>query len=110
MQNGTLFGRVDFVAAEHRLNHFLYMAVMRQAEQMFHRPLADAVLRVIKNQIVEINGKFFSPFFIVIKQIAHFNIFEMLIMGGNFLPCPGFADQFCHFLPTPYLRPRFRLL
>ena len=70
----------------------------------------DALVATIKNQIVEINGKFFSPFFIVIKQIAHFNIFEMLIMGGNFLPCPGFADQFCHFLPTPYLRPRFRLL
>ena len=51
VQHGALFGHVDLVAAEHRLDALGQTRPMRERDQQRHRLGGDAVLRIVEAQI-----------------------------------------------------------
>ena len=80
MEHGALLGRVDPVAAEHRLDLFAQPARAGQSDEQTDRLVRDAVLRVIEVQAGGLHGEALAARRIVGEQRPEGHVAHLLVM------------------------------
>ena len=100
VQDGAIFGDVDFVAAEHGVDAFAKAGFLGELQEEREGFVGDAVLGVIEVDAERFEGEFFRAFGIVSKKLSEVHGLHGFIVGSQ---CgPGFAlGEWC------YLRRRF---
>ena len=86
VEDGAVFGDVDLLAAEHRVDAFTQAAILGELEQEGERLVGDAVLRVIEVQARCLGRETLTALRVVGKQVAQVPPLHLLMVGGEGLP------------------------
>jgi len=80
VEHGALLGRVDTVAAEHRLDLLAQPARVGQSDEKTDRLIRDAVLRVIEGQAGGLHGEALAARRVVGEQRSQVHVAHLLVM------------------------------
>jgi hypothetical protein len=101
MQDRTVFGDVDLLAREHRVDPPAQTGLLRQLQEQRHGLAGDTILRVIEVEPRRLGGKAQAPLAVIREQVPQMQracllamIFERLPRGP--LGEPSFRDRFCY--------------
>ena len=81
MQDGTVFGAVDFLTREHGFDGICQLSLFRQILQLRQRLFGDTVLGEIhQHQVIEGGGKLAETIGIFREQIRDSDVFHFIKM------------------------------
>ena len=90
VEHGALFGDVDLVPVEHLLGPAFEIRLPGEVAQELHRLLGDAILRVVQQQILELQGELTKTLGILGEEIPHVDAGHLLLVCFQRLPgCRG---------------------
>ena len=94
VQHGAIFGDVDLLAAEHRLDPRLQSGFLRQLQQQLERFVGDAVLRVIQEQSGGLEGHSLPALGIGGEQFLEVQAFDFPVMRRERFPGRALGERF----------------
>ena len=92
VEDGAVFGDVDFVAAEHAIAPFLDFGVSGEVQEEAEGFIGDAIFGEIQENVAEAKGEFFESFRVFGEKIAHVDRREGLEMRKECLPRMGLGE------------------
>ncbi len=94
MQHGAVFGDVDLVAAEHRVDARAQPGFVGEFEQQLERLVGDAVLRVVEKEARGFGGEPRAALRIIGEELAQMRAADLLAVGRERLPGAAFRERF----------------
>ncbi len=89
MKDGTIFGDIDFFAAEHPIAPIFDFGEPGKVEQQAQGFIGDAIFGEIQQNVVEAEGEFLEPLGILREEVAHMRRGDFLVMGRQGFPLVG---------------------
>ena len=86
MQDGALFGEVNFISAKHGVDVRPQPRFLGQAEQELDGFVGDAILRVIEEEAGGLDGHPYAALGVVGKELSQMCAANVLVMGLERLP------------------------
>ena len=77
VQDGTVLGDVDLVAAEHGVDAVAQTRPVRERDEQAERLVGDAVLRVVEVDTVDLDGELLTALGIVGEQVAEVDVAQL---------------------------------
>ena len=89
MQNGALFGLIDFLTRQHALDGARKTGFFGQLEEKFKRFACDAVLGAVDEDVMEAKGKRVEARRIILEKIRNAGVFYFLEVLSQSQPASG---------------------
>jgi hypothetical protein len=94
MQDGPLFGNVDLLACEHRINPRAKPGLVGQLQQQAQRFIGYAVLGVVEVESRRLGRQTLTPLVVLSKKLAQMQAADLLRMCRQALPGGKLGDRF----------------
>ena len=95
VEDGAIFGVVDLLAIECRLNRPSQIGLVRQRQEQRHCLRRDPIFGIVKEDVIEVEGKARKALRILAKEHTHRHALHLLAMGLQRLP-GGRGDKLGH--------------
>ena len=93
VQHRAVFGDVDLIPAEHRVDALAQAALLGEIEQQFERLVGDAVLGVVQVQAGRFNRQTLAALGVLGEQRPEMNVAHDFIVRRQGLPCRALGDR-----------------